>query len=140
MAGKIQGITVAIDGDTSGLAKSLKSITTESVRLSKDLKTVNNLLKMDPSNAEFVAQKQKILAESIETTKKKLDALKAAQEGVTRQFENGEINTEQYLAFQKELVTTEKRLKDLETEAETASDSVDQLGDETKQTGYQMQM
>lgn len=114
MAGKISGITVAIEADTTGLAKSLKDVTNESIQLSKDLKTVNQLLKLDPSNADLIAEKQKILAKSIETTKEKLEALKAAQEDVKRQYENGEISTEQYLAYQKEVVETENRLQGLE--------------------------
>lgn len=139
MGKKIDGITVAINGDTSGLAKSLKDVTSHSVKLSKNLKTVNNLLKLDPGNAELLAQKQKILAESIETTREKLKALEAAQEGVRQQFENGEIDTEAYLEFQRELLRTQERLEDLEQQADAAGDDVDNLGEQTEDAADEMQ-
>lgn len=138
MAKKISGITIAIDGDTTGLAKSLNDVTSQSVKLSKNLKTVENLLKLDPTNTELLAQKQKILSDSIAKTSEKLEALKAAQAGVKAQFERGEIGTEQYLLFQKELVNTEKRLENLKEKAADTGDEVEDLGDDTKKTGKEM--
>lgn len=144
MAGTIKGITIEIGGEITGLEKALKSVSSESVSLSKDLKTVNQLLKLDPGNAELLATKQKLLADSIEATAKKLDILHEAQAQVKAQFENGEINREQYVAFQNELVRTEQRMQSLTAEqdsmqtglnasadsAEDATDSVRELGRE----------
>ena len=62
-SGSIKGITIELNGDTKGLDSALKSLTSQSVSLSNDLKKVNNLLKLDPGNAELVAQKQQILAQ-----------------------------------------------------------------------------
>ena len=54
MANKnIKGITIEIDGNTSGLDKALKSVNNSSVKLNSELKDVNKLLKFDPSNATY---------------------------------------------------------------------------------------
>lgn len=132
MAGTIKGITIEIDGDTKGLDSALKSITSESVTLGKDLKAVNQLLKLDPGNTELVAQKQQILSESIQKTAEKLAVLRAAQEQVKQQFESGEISREQYIAFQSELVNTEARLKDLQNQENETSKSTINLGEAFK--------
>lgn len=139
MAKRIDGITIAIKADTSGVTKSLHEVSSQSVNLSKSLKTVNSLLKLDPGNAELLSQKQKILADSIKVTTEKLNALKSAQEDVKAQFERGEIGTDQYLAFQNEVVRTEKRLQSLQAEAEEAGNDVEDLGDDAKEAGKDME-
>lgn len=136
---KINGITIAINADTNGVTSGLKDITTQSVSLTKQLKSVEALLDMDPGNAELMATKQELLAKSVETTKKKLEALKAAQDDVRAAVEKGDIGTDEYLAFQRELITTEKRLKDLEGQSGETGEEVEELGKETKETGTEME-
>lgn len=124
---KISGVTIAIKADTTGVASGLSELTEKSISLSKQLKTVNGLLKTNPSDIELVNMQQKLLADSVEVTKKRLEALKGAQEDVKKEFAaNGEI-TDGYIEFQRELVNTEKRLKDLEGQT-------DDTGDEMKDT------
>lgn len=136
---KVSGLTIAISADTSGVTAGLKDITSESISLSKQLKTVDALLNLDPSNTELLDTKQKLLAESIETTRKKLEALKGAQEDVKKAVASGKIGSEEYVAFQKELVQTEKRLKDLEGAADDTGKEEKQLADSTKDAGNEMQ-
>ena len=136
---KVSGLTIAISADTSGVTAGLKDITSESISLSKQLKTVDALLDLDPSNTELLDTKQKLLADSIETTRKKLDALKGAQEDVKKAVASGKIGSEEYVAFQKELVQTEKRLKDLEGAADDTGKEEKQLADSTKDAGTEMQ-
>ena len=76
---KIRGITIELGADTSGLSKALKGVNTEIGKTQKDLKDVERLLKLDPSNTELLAQKQKLLNDRASETKDKLDALKEAQ-------------------------------------------------------------
>ena len=135
MAGPIKGIEIAISADTSGVTKGLKEVTTESVKTSKNLKTVESLLKLDPHNTELVAEKQKLLAQNIEQTKEKLSKLKAAQDDVKKAFERGEINEEQYISFQGEIVKTENRLKSLESQTNETGSAMDAAGDKTTSFG-----
>ena len=130
MAGPIKGIEIAISADTSGVTKGLKEVTSESMKTSKNLKSVESLLKLDPHNTELVAQKQKLLAQNIEQTKDKLSKLKAAQDDVKAAFERGEISEEQYIAFQGEIVKTEKRLRDLGAESERTGNAMKNAGND----------
>ena len=76
MANKIKGLTVEIGGDTTKLGKALEDVNKKSRDLSSELGEVNRLLKLDPGNADLLAQKQKILADAVTNTAKKLDTLK----------------------------------------------------------------
>ena len=60
---KISGITIAINADTNGVTSGLKELTDQSVSLSKQLKSIDALLDMDPGNTELIAQKQELLAD-----------------------------------------------------------------------------
>lgn len=132
MADRVKGITIEIDGNTQGLDKALKSVNDKSVKLNKELKDVNKLLKFDPGNAELVAQKQKLLSEQVENTKTKLNALKRAQEQVEQQFQKGEIDEGQYRNFQREVASTEQSLRSYESQLKNLESSQTALGQNTK--------
>ena len=80
MSGTIKGLLLEIGGDTSGLQKALNKVNSTSSSLSKELKGINSLLKLDPKNTELVAQKQTVLTKNIKETEDKLKLLKEAQE------------------------------------------------------------
>jgi TP901 family phage tail tape measure protein len=123
---RIKGITIEIDGDTTKFTKSLDSAEKSSRSLQSELKGVNSLLKLDPSNVELLKQKQDILTESIKATKDKLDTLKNAQAQVQAQFEHGDITVEQYRDFQREIIATEQKLKRLKDEQKDFGSVVEQ--------------
>ena len=98
---KIAGITVEIGGDTTKLGKALSDVDKQSRNLKTELKEVDKALKLDPKNTELLAQKQQILADAIQNSKKKLDTLKSTQEQVTAQYQRGEIDDGKFRAFQR---------------------------------------
>lgn len=106
MASRIKGITVEIGGDTSGLEKSLSDVNNSIKKTQNQLRDVNNLLKLDPSNTVLLAQKQELLQQAIGDTERKLQALEQAQEDVTKAFERGDLGKDQYMAFQREVEET----------------------------------
>ena len=106
MASRIKGITVEIGGDTSGLEKSLAAVNNSIKKTQSQLRDVNNLLKLDPSNTILLAQKQELLQSAIGDTEKKLEALEQAQEDVATAFERGDLGKDQYMAFQSEVEET----------------------------------
>ena len=61
----IKGITIEIGGDTTGLQKALSDVNGKLKSTQAQLKDVNNLLKLDPSNTVLVAQKQELLKNAI---------------------------------------------------------------------------
>lgn len=134
----IRGLTIEIGGDTTGLQKSLKNVNTEIKTTQAQLKDINNLLKLDPTNTELLQQKQKALADEISSTKEKLEALKTAEQQAQQQFVEGKISQEQYDALKREIIATEESLKSLETEAKNAptqmQQSIDGLNTKIKTT------
>ncbi len=129
MAGNIKGIIVEIGGDTSGLQKALNKVNSATSSLSKELRGINSLLKLDPTNTELVAQKQQVLANNIEQTSKKLEELKKIQEEANET--NDKISPENYRALQREIINTENKLKDLQVQASkwtTAGKSIEEFG------------
>lgn len=113
---RIRGISIEIGGNTTKLQDALRDVDKRSNSLKGELKDVERLLKFDPSNVEALAQKQKLLSESVETTTERLDALKKAQADVQRQFEKGEISEKAYRDFRREIEFTEGSLKNLKSE------------------------
>ena len=58
---RIKGITIELDGETTGLEKALKDVTKYSFELQGELRDVERLLKFDPGNVEALSQKQQLL-------------------------------------------------------------------------------
>lgn len=132
MAETIRGINIQIGAETTGLSKALSDVNKKSRDIQSELKQVEKLLKLDPTNTELLAQKQKLLSEAVGNTSEKLDRLKAAQEQVNAQFKKGEISEGQYRAFQREIAKTEQELKGFEAQAGKTTDSLDKMGKEAK--------
>ncbi|PFS62572.1 DUF2207 domain-containing protein [Bacillus cereus] len=142
MAGRIKGITIEIGGNTQPLQNALKNVNKQSDALAKELKDVERLLKFDPGNVEALAQKQKLLTQQIENTTQKLDKLKAAEQQVQAQFQNGKISEEQYRAFRREIEFTEgslnglkNKLGNMKAEQENVAGSTRQLETLFRATG-----
>ena len=114
MSGTIKGLLLEIGGDTSGLQKALNKVNSTSSSLSKELKGINSLLKLDPKDTELVAQKQTVLTKNIKETEYKLKLLKEAQENADKTIQNGGIiSQENYRNLQREIVSTENKLSNL---------------------------
>lgn len=126
MAAKIRGITIEIGGDTKGLVNSLKSADKEINSTKKQLKDVEKLLKLDPTNTTLLAQKQKLLAQAVEQTSEKLEKLKEAQKEMDAQ--GIDKNSAQYMALQREIISTTEYLNDLEAAAARSNATLAKVG------------
>lgn len=118
---KIRGITIELGADTSGLSKALKNVNSEIGSTQKQLKDVERLLKLDPTNVELLAQKQKLLKDAVSETSTKLKALKQAQEEVGKELENTGEGQEAYDALTREIIACENELKNLEKAAKASN-------------------
>lgn len=130
MADRIKGITVVIGGDVTGLNKALSDVNKEIRTTQSQLKDVERLLKMDPGNVELLEQRQRLLGDAVEETKKKLDSLKKSSEGLT-------VDDAKYEKWQKafssiqgqitkttnELTKLEKQQKSMEAAGDVDSDA-----------------
>lgn len=135
MAGNIKGITIEIGGDTTKLEKALKGVNSSARDLGKQLKNIGTSMKFNPGNAELATQKQRVLAESIENTKKKLETLKTAQEQASAALARGDISQAQYDALTREIMKTENQLKSLEAQANKTNQTLLGIRDASMKIG-----
>lgn len=138
MAGNIKGITIEIGGDTTKLDKALKDVNKSSRDLNKELRDIEKSLKFNPGNTELIAQKQRVLAESVENTKKKLDTLKEAQEQAKKALADGKIGQDEYDALTREIIKTENQLKSLQGELDKTNSKWKDVGEKLQSTGDKM--
>ena len=127
MADRIKGIMVEIGGDTTGLSKALSGVNKEIGSTQSQLRQVERLLKLDPTNTELLQQKQRLLAQSVEETKTKLNALKQAESQAQQMFKQGQVSVEQYEKLQREIISTEESLKSLEKQAKNSNTTMSKI-------------
>ena len=146
MASKIVGITIDIEGKTSGLTKSLQEANTSINKTTSALKDVDKALELDPTNVELLAQKEALLNKQIEQTSEKLDVMRQVAEDANAALERGDITQEQYAQLTAEIAKTEHALGELETEAsgsadalEDTADAADNAGDEAEESADAME-
>lgn len=131
-SGRIKGITIEIDGNTTKLQKALSGVDKSLKTTQSNLKDIDKLLKFDPGNTELLTQKQKNLERAIGDTKTRLKELKDAQSQVSQ-------GTDEWDALQREIIETENNLKGLEKEYENfgsvTAQQIKNVGDKMKGVG-----
>lgn len=135
MANKILGITIDIEGKTSGLTKSLQEANSSINKTTSALKDVNKALELDPTNVELLAQKEALLNKQIEQTSDKLDIMRQVAEDANAALERGDITQAQYAQLTAEIVKTETALSGLEDEANNSADALEDTGDAAEDAG-----
>ena len=129
----IKGLTIEIGADTTNLGKALEDVNKKSGNLSKELGEINKLLRLDPGNADLLAQKQKVLADAVENTRSKLDTLKEAERQVQEQFQRGEVSEQQVRDLQREVIACASKLEGYEKAAKETADAVENLGKKSQE-------
>lgn len=117
MAGRIQGITVEIGGDTTKLQTALKGVNAEIRNTQSQLRDVDKLLKLDPGNTELLCTETQAAGYAVKETKEKLETLKTAAEQAKQTLKEGAITQDQYDGLQREIAETEAKLNSLEEQA-----------------------
>lgn len=149
MANKIMGITIDIEGKTSGLTKSLQEANSAISKTSSALKDVNKALELDPTNVELLAQKEALLTKQIEQTNDKLEIMQQVATDANAALERGEISQEQYASLTAEISKTNSELgslneqaddnaqamQDIEDGVDGAAEEMDELGGASEETG-----
>ena len=126
MADRLKGITLEIGGDTQNLSKSLKDVNDTIKNTQTQLKDVQKLLKLDPTNTELLRQKQQLFRDAVAESKEKLEALKQAQ--ATMDANGVDKNSEQYMALQREIISTTQDVERLENAANQSNVALEQVG------------
>ena len=131
MAGtRIKGITIDIEGNTTKLTDSLKSVDKQLKSTQDQLKDVNKLLKMDPGNVDLLKQKQKLLGEAVGDTKKRLEELNKTYDQM-KNSGSTEASQKQQDALQREIIETEQELKNLEKQYQQCNPTLEAISSKT---------
>lgn len=138
MPDRVKGITIEIGGDTTGLSKALAGVNSDIRNTQSQLKDVNKLLRLDPTNINLLSQKQRLLNQAVEETRQKLQTVKEAEAQAQAQFAKGEISREQYEALQREVVDTEQALRQAETAAASFNARFEQISAVTAQASEKL--
>lgn len=139
MANKIIGITVDIEGKSSGLTKSLQEANSAINKTTSALKDVDKALQLDPTNVELLAQKEILLNKQIEQTNEKLEIMQQVAEDANEALARGDISQEQYASLQAEIAKTSASLGDLEDSANDSGEELEETGDEAEEAGVDME-
>lgn len=139
MANKIIGITVDIEGKSSGLTKSLQEANSAINKTTSALKDVDKALQLDPTNVELLAQKEILLNKQIEQTNEKLEIMQQVAEDANDALARGDISQEQYASLQAEIAKTSASLGDLEDSANDSGEELEETGDEAEGAGVDME-
>ena len=137
MAKRIQGITIEIDGNTTKLTKALEGTNKEIRETQSALKDAEKLLKMDPGNMELLKQKQELLGKAVGQTKEKLDTLKEAMAQMDAQ--GVDKSSSEYQGLQREIIQTEKELKNLEKAAKSSNATMAKIADTASKVSQKAQ-
>lgn len=133
-SGSIKGITIEFSADATQLDRSLKDIDKSTRAIDKELKNVNNSLKFNPTSIELWRQKQDLLKAKINETKDRLDVLKQKQKDMDAR--GVDKNSEEYRKLQREIITTESKLKTFKGQLrEVGNIKLRVAGEQLKQLG-----
>ena len=139
-SGNIKGITIEFNGDTTKLDKALREVRNSTKGIDKELSQINKALKFNPKNTELLAQKQELLKQKIQQTEKSVKDLKNMQ--AQMDAKGIDSSSEEYRALQREIITTESKLKHFQGELQkTAAQAskIYQVGDAFEATGKKIE-
>ena len=138
MAGRIAGITIEIEGNTTKLQSALKDVDKDLKNTQKTLKDVDKLLKLDPTNVNLLKQKQELLKKAIEDTEKKLQTEKEALAQLASGDQTPEVKA-QMEALERQIAEDEAKLKSLKEESRSfgsvATQVFQAVGEAVKEVG-----
>ena len=134
----IKGLTIEIGASTQKFTTAMKELQSEAMSISKDLKTVNENLKLDPDNVGKTADKLKLLQDAANNAAKKVSTIKAGIEALNKQYDDKSSKeyTEQMSKLEKQLASAQReqdlaneKVKAFKTAATDAGGGASRLGD-----------
>lgn len=148
MADRIKGITIEINGDSTGLQSALKEVNSSLRTAQNGLKDVNKLLKLDPGNVDLLRQKQTYLNDAISSTEDKLKTERQALEQM-KSADGFDKNSEQAKALERQIIADEQALDSLKKESKEfgsvgaqqfklVGEKVKEVGDKISKVGSAM--
>lgn len=140
MASTIKGITIQIEGKTSGLTKSLQDVEAQIKKDDAALKNLNKALELDPTNVDLLAAKEAVLADKTEACTQKMDILKQVQADALSDLpEDSQLTASQMAELETEIAMTSATLDSLNGDADEASGSLEEVGGSAQEAGGEVE-
>jgi len=118
---RIRGITIEINADNKEFMTAFKKMNQEIKDTAFQLKDVDKLLKLDPTNVDLLTQKQALLTSSIEKVNGRLEATRTELERLGKEDQTAEVIRQQE-ALQRQIAADEQELKNLQQELRNFGD------------------
>ncbi len=115
----LKGITIDIGGNTSKLEESLKNVNQVVYSTNSGLWELNRALKLDPTNTDTLATKQKLLTANIGATVERLKQLKTAQSQLGEYSNLTEEQKQQYTNLSIEIAKAQSNLVKMNKELDS---------------------
>lgn len=132
-----KGITIDFRGNPAPLKDAINSIRREAKTLDNELGYINKSLKFNPTSVKMWTQKQKVLNEQVDSTKKRLEELKGIEKQL--QAQNLDRNSEQFREVEREIVKANNQLRQFRKElTKVGSAKLNALSEGFKQLGSKM--
>lgn len=137
-AGRIKGITIEINGDSSKLTTALSKVDSAIRETQTNLRDLDRALQLDPGNTELIKDKQQELSIQIDETKRRIETEKQALEQL-RQTDGFDENSRQAQNLKTQIDLDTAALKELETQSKNTSSVFSQqmtvMGNKVKAVG-----
>ena len=137
MAGKVKGITIEFEADTTGLNNALGKIQKQTRTVQTSLKAVDKALKLDPTNIELIAQKHTLLKQRVDASKEKLEQL----QNIQSQLDAKGVDkcSQEYMEVTRKIEQAKQEVKQFSKELNKISTAkVEQTAAKFKQAGDKM--
>lgn len=115
---KKYGYLATIGADTSGLTAALKESDDAIKNTSSELHEINKALKLDPTNAELIAQKYEVLGQQLNATHEKAKSLEQSQSDMAKALANNPAWEQAYEPLNKQLIEAKQNLTKLKSKNE----------------------
>lgn len=132
---RVHGITIDLDVNTSGVSQAFSDINKSLSQTSRELKTVDRMLKDDANNVTLLAQKQNLLTDAIDKTQDKLVQLAKAKR-LADSDDSIDKSSKEYRELERDIIKTSNSLRQLteqqnqtNAQMERAKTSIDGVGD-----------
>lgn len=130
MAAEIKGITIELNGDTSGLQKALREVRKEGREFDKELRSIDRDLKLDPNNIALLRQKMAVLNDATKAGGKNIEEMKKALDEMKKA--NIDETSAEYRELEREIVKAERSQKAYNAELKKLEAETSALGQASK--------
>lgn len=131
MASRIKGLTIEINANTIPIEEHLADVDKSLKNTQNQLKDVNKLLKLDPTNVELLAQKQDLLSKAVKDSETKLKEEKKALDQLMSKNDGSAEATEQINALKREIESTTISMNKYQSELDAMTPATKSLADVT---------